>query len=229
MSRVGAAFEGLVRRMVPAAPDFHGLLVRHCDAVVEAVEAFARYADGGEPADAAAVRAAEHAADLAKAATITALNQAFSTPFDRDLVYLAIVRIDAIANDAKTAVRELEALGLAPDAPTLAMAQALALGVRALRDGFAELGGRTPAGAEERGQVARKAERDVDKVYRSAIARLLDGSPELELAAAGDVVGALRTLLEELRRREVYRHLANAGDRLADAADTLVDIAVASA
>ena len=71
-----------------------------------------------------------------------------------------------------------------------------------------------------------KAERRVEKIYRGAFVELFgsgDGAPW------GGEDGGVERLLDALRRREVYRHLSNAADRLDSAGRVILDIAVATA
>ena len=58
--------------------------------------------------------------------------------------------------------------------------------------------------------MARKAERKAEKSYRRAIAALFQGDDYITM----------------FKRREIYRHLSNAADRMANCANTLHDIVV---
>ena len=138
-----------------------------------------------------------------------ALNEAFSTPMDREDIYRAIWSMDEVINYCKTTVREMEALELAPDRYSLDMAFRLRDGAAALVRGFSALAGQ-PRGAESDAEEARKAERKVEKIYRLALAELFRGDDYVNM----------------FKRRELYRHLSNAADRLADAAHVLIDIIV---
>jgi uncharacterized protein Yka (UPF0111/DUF47 family) len=163
----------------------------------------------GDPAVGERVRADEQAADTLKARNIHLLNQAFSTPFDREDLYRAITHLDHVVNYCKSTVNEMDILQVTPDAHTLAMARRLAEGAQALRDGFARLR-RNPERAREFADAGRKAERRIEKDYRAALAELFQGDDYLNM----------------FKRREIYRHLSNAGDRLARASNTLHDIVV---
>jgi uncharacterized protein Yka (UPF0111/DUF47 family) len=155
------------------------------------------------------VKAEEHAADTLKARNLRILNEAFSTPFDREDIYRAIAHVDHVVNYCKSTVNEMDLLQVRPDAHTLAMVKQLEEGARAIRDGFARLR-RDPATAQEYADLGRKAERRIEKLYRAALVELFQGDDYLNM----------------FKRREIYRHLSNAGDRLARAANTLHDIVV---
>jgi hypothetical protein len=82
-------------------------------------------------------------------------------------------------------------------------------GADALAKGFGRLA-TDPAGAGVDANAARKAERTVEKAYRRAIVELFQGDDYLNM----------------FKRRETYRHLSNAADRVADAARALNNIVV---
>ena len=78
-------------------------------------------------------------------------------------------------------------------------------------------------------QAARKAERKTEKAYRRALARLFDVEAEIHAMEEMDRhTGplALKSVIEVLQKREIYRHLSNASDRVAGAGEALRDIVV---
>jgi uncharacterized protein Yka (UPF0111/DUF47 family) len=163
----------------------------------------------GDPGVGEAVKADEHEADKLKARNLHTLNEAFSTPFDREDIYRAIAHLDHVVNYCKSTVNEMDLLEVSPDHHALAMVQRLQEGAQAIRDGFVQLR-RHPEGARAFADAGRKAERRMEKRYRLALADLFQGEDYLNM----------------FKRREIYRHLSNAGDRLARAANTLHDIVV---
>ena len=147
---------------------------------------------------------------------------------DREDIDRAILGIDQVINYAKTTVRELEALELSPDPYMRDVAGLLRDGARALRNGYRLLT-TDPAGAEQSAREVRKAERNTEKVYRAALADLFDTEEvlrRLEAEERGAAALAVRTLIDVLKRREIYRHMSNWADRLAHAGDELRDIVV---
>jgi len=137
------------------------------------------------------------------------LNEAFSTPIDREDIYRAIAHLDPVVNYCKTTVDEMDLLQVRPDAHTLAMVQRLEEGAESIRRGFERLR-RHPESARGFADAGRKVERRMEKLYRIALVELFQGD---------DYLG-------RYKKREIYRHLSNAGDRLARAANTLHDIVV---
>lgn len=234
----------LIDRVFPRMPDFYGLINEQCGLAVEAMSEFVEFMSSGDPEKAGRVRVLEKRGDKLKARNIDVLNRAFSTPMDREDLYRAIVTIDHIVNYAKTTVREMEILQLEPDEHMQEMAQLLHQGTEALQRGFAKLS-TDPASAKPDADAARKAERRTEKIYRRALADLLDVDSFVRDRGANKATsGSLGKLLEPLgqqgdavavafafvvdifKRREVYRHLSNGADRLAHAGEALHDIVV---
>ena len=199
----------IILRVFPKTPDFFTLLEEQAGMMVHSVSLLVRYMETGDPEVGNAVKADEHQADKLKARNLHILNEAFSTPFDREDIYRAIAHLDHVVDYCKTTVNEMDLLGVSPDQHTQAMVQKLEEGAAAIRDGFHQL--RTnPTAARPFADAGRKAERRMEKLYRKALADLFQGEDYLGM----------------FKRREIYRHLSNAGDRLARASNTLHDIVV---
>ncbi len=196
-------------RMFPRSPDFFTLLEEQAEMMVHSVRLLEQYMRTGDPEVGMQVKAEEHAADTLKARNLGVLNEAFSTPFDREDLYRAIIHLDHVVNYCKSTVNEMDLLKVSPDQHTLAMVKQLGEGAQALRDGFSRLR-RNPAAAREFADGGRRAERRMEKLYRAALVDLFQGDDYLNM----------------FKRREIYRHLSNAGDRLARASNTLHDIVV---
>ena len=218
----------LVDRVFPRMPDFYTLLNEQCDLAVEAMEVFVHFMEHGDIDKAKEVRALEKRGDKLKARNIDILNRSFSTPMDREDIYRAIASIDHIINYAKTTTREIEVLEVQPDVYMLELAVLLQGGTYALQRGYRKLT-EHPAQAEEDAQAARKAERGAEKVYRRALAELFKAEgyiKELENHETDSKATAVTMVIDMFKRREVYRHLSNAADRLARAGEVLHDIVV---
>ncbi|MGI9494091.1 MAG: DUF47 domain-containing protein [Geminicoccaceae bacterium] len=219
----------MVDRVFPRMPDFYGLMNDQCDVLVTAMEDFVDYMRTGDKKTGKRIASVlEKQGDELKRRNLHILNKAFATPMDREEIYRAIEGIDHVINYAKTTVREMEALDLGPDAYTLEMAIHMKNGAEALRSGFLKIAS-APHDAEANADAARKAERQIEKCYRRALAKLFaaeDHHAALAERGGGTGSDALRCMTEILKRREVYRHLSNGGDRLAHAGQTLHDIIV---
>lgn len=226
--RPRSLLERLAGLIFPRMPDFFDLLNRQCLLMVEGMEALAGFLERGEEADGLRVRELEHRADDLKFANIELLHRSFATPIDREDLYRAMVAVDEVLNYAKTTVREIQILELAPDPAMAAMGGLLLEGARALQRGFAALP-LDHALAQEEALAARKAERRIEKEYRLALAAMFADQRQ-RIDRLGDGGAGCREgfdlLLAVLKKRELYRHLSNAADHLAQAGEVLHDIVV---
>lgn len=202
-------FRRLFERVFPKMPDFFALLTEQCRQVTHSTGLLVEFMETGDPATGQLIRQDEHEADRVKVRNLHTLNEAFSTPIDREDLYRAIIDLDEVVNYCKTTVSEMEVLQLSPDKHCLEMAMHIKLGTDALALGFARLA-KDPGAAAADADAARKAERRVEKAYRRAIAELFVGDDYIHM----------------FKRREIYRHLSNAADRMANCANTLHDIVV---
>lgn len=202
-------FRRLFDRVFPKAPDFFTLLAEQCVLVGTTSGRLVEFMESGDREIGKLIKQDEHEADIIKIRNIHILNEAFSTPIDREDIYRAITDLDEIVNYCKSTVSEMDVLGLSPDKHGLDMAMRLNEGVIALINGFGKLK-TAPAAAANDADAARKAERRVEKIYRRAIADLFQGDDYISM----------------FKRREIYRHLSNAADRMAHCANTLHDIVV---
>lgn len=230
MSTSNSAVTRIVDRVFPRMPDFYGLINSQCDLVCEAMDVFVHFMETGDPQFGTRVREMEKDGDELKARNMGVLSRAFATPMDREDIYRAIMAIDEILNYAKTTVREVDALGLEPDQYTAEMARLIRDGCRSLRDGFAKLSS-APADADSDAAAARKAERNTEKVYRAALKDLFEaeehiGPLEKKKTPKDAEANAMRYVFEVFKRRELYRHLSNAADRLEYAGGVLHHIIV---
>ena len=202
-------FRRLFERVFPKMPDFFGLLTEQCGYVANTAGLLVEFMETGDPAVGARIRADEHEADKIKIRNLHTLNESFSTPIDREDIHRAIIDLDEVVNYCKTTVSEMDVLALTPDKHCVEMAMHLKIGADALASGYASLA-KAPGDAATHADAARKAERKVEKVYRRAIAELFKGDDYIHM----------------FKRREIYRHLSNAADRMANCANTLHDIVV---
>jgi len=202
-------FRRLFDRVFPKMPDFFSLLAEQCGHVAHTTGLLVEFMESADPKVGEQIRQDEHAADHIKIRNLHTLNEAFSTPIDREDLYRAIIDLDEVVNYCKSTVSEMDVLGLAPDKHCLEMAMHIKLGTDALYIGYAKLA-KEPQAAAADADSARKAERKVEKAYRRAIAELFQGDDYIHM----------------FKRREIYRHLSNAADRMANCANTLHDIVV---
>ncbi len=199
----------ILDRVFPKVPDFYARLTEQNIKVAETANLLVEYMEHCDPAIAVSLKEDVHRADLIKVRNLHELNDAFSTPIDREDIYRAIMALDDIVMYCKTTVHEMDVLHVAPDAFMRDISQNIKEGVDALAKGFALLG-TTPANAAQYADAARKAERHAEKQYRIALSTLFEGTDYVNM----------------FKRREIYRHLTNAAHHMAQCANTLHDIVV---
>lgn len=210
MSDLGPSiFRRLYDRVFPKTPDFFSMLAEQCQQVGHTTNLLVEYMETGDSEVGNLVKRNEHEADVIKVRNIHTLNEAFSTPIDREDIYRAIVDLDDVVDYCKSTVFEMETLGIKPDKYDLEMAVRLREGTAALINGYTRLK-TMPAAAADDANAARKAERMVERIYRNALVDLFKGDDYISM----------------FKHREIYRHLSNAADRMAHCANTLHDIVV---
>src|SRR3990172_13064246 len=139
-----SVLKGLIERVFPKTADFFGMLTEQCVHAAQTSGLLVEFMESADAEIGAHVRRDEHEGDVVKVRNIHTLNEAFSTPIDREDIYRAITDLDDVVNYCKTTVNEMDMLGVTPDAYDLEMAQRLKDGVDALARGYAKLG-KSPA------------------------------------------------------------------------------------
>ena len=199
----------IMEKVYPQTPDFFQMLLEQSLQVTHSVNRLVEFMETGDLEVGHMLKQDEHDADIIKVRNLHALNEAFSTPIDREDIYRAIMDLDEVVSYCKTTVNEMDVLGISPDQFMIDMSRLLLEGAESLTEGFAKLG-KTPSTAVMNADAARKAERQVEKLYRKALPELFQGEDYINM----------------FKRREIYRHLAYAAERMAGCANTLHDIVV---
>ncbi|MDZ4202397.1 MAG: DUF47 family protein [Gallionella sp.] len=199
----------ILDRVFPKVPNFFEMLSEQNEKVSHTVDLLVEYMQHGDPAIAAALKENVHEADIIKVRNLHELNEAFSTPIDREDIYRAIMSLDDIVMYCKTTVHEMDVLGVSPDNFMRDISLHIKSGVDSLAKGFAKLATH-PAEAAHDADAARKSERHAEKLYRVALPTLFEGNDYINM----------------FKRREIYRHLTNAAEHMAQCANTLHDIVV---
>ena len=199
----------IMEKVFPQTPDFFQMLLEQSLQVTHSVNRLVEFMETGDLEVGHMLKQDEHDADIIKVRNLHALNEAFSTPIDREDIYRAIMDLDEVVSYCKTTVNEMDVLGISPDQFMIDMSRLLLEGAETLTEGFAKLG-KTPSTAVMNADAARKAERQVEKLYRKALPELFQGEDYINM----------------FKRREIYRHLAYAAERMAGCANTLHDIVV---
>ena len=192
---------------------FLQLLVDQSAKTLEAIEELQRYVDSGDHELARRVKDIETEADELRRIVNQELNRTFITPFDPEDIYALSRTIDEMIDYTATTAEEMEIMEIRADdylkqmiALVLEGAQEIHLAMVRLKD--------HPGVAGEHALRARSLENRVEQLYRHAVADTLSSAQNV-----ADVVKALKY-------REVYRHLSNAADRFAEAADVVNHVVV---
>lgn len=191
----------LRRWFLPEQPDVLAMLRRQLDATREAVDALAAWARG-DASQAERIRALEHRGDQHKRELERALTTAFTTPLEPEDLYTLSRGVDWILNLSKDLVRESEVMACPPDPPLAEMCSRLAESVRLLGEAVELLGTRSPE-ATAKANEALRAQRQIEKVYREAMAALV----------------GVDDLREVMSRRELYRRVARIGEAVVEVAE----------
>jgi uncharacterized protein len=189
------------RWFLPESPDVIGMLSRQLDVTTEGVDALVAWARG-DRSKASVIRSLEHRGDEHKRELERALTTAFTTSLEPEDAYTLSRGIDWILNLSKDLVRESEVTNAPPDQPLADMCEQLAKSVHLVSDAVHLLGSDSEA-ATEKANEALRAQRQIEKLYRDAMAGLV----------------GIEDLREVFARRELYRRVARIGEVVVDVAE----------
>jgi len=189
------------RWFLPESPDLIGMLELQLAVTTDGIDALVEWARGDE-SKAEVIRALEHRGDEHKRALEAALTTAFTTPLEPQDLYTLSRNIDWILNFAKDLVRESEVMACPPDPPLAEMCVALAEAVHLVAEAVGLLGSDSEA-ATEKANEALRAQRQIERVYRDAMASLV----------------GVEDLREVMSRRELYRRVPRIGEVVVDVAE----------
>lgn len=189
------------RWFLPETPDVLGMLRAQIAVTIAGMDALVAWAEG-DATKADEVRRIEHEADEHKRALQRVLVDAFTTPYDPENIYSLVRGVDWVLNLAKDAVRESEVMACPPDRAVAEMASLIREGVEHLDEAVAglQVHRRDATGPAD---AAIKAERRLERVYRAAMAELLEVDDLREVTA----------------RRELYRRFSRIGEHVAEVAE----------
>jgi uncharacterized protein Yka (UPF0111/DUF47 family) len=208
--------------------DFHALLREQCINLRSAVSVLDEYLQQADSSLAPKVREKVREGHNLRDRNLALLYSSFVTPIDREDIYTLSTTIDHILDYVKNTVLELEVLHIEPDDYMRKMAEQLGEGAALLADGL-ELFRKGRAGEIRDAVVTRQLERYVEKLYHEALAEMFQGAEYQALTNSDQqpsVQACLDFVVTRIKRREVYRHLSNAADRLAHAGEALRDISI---
>jgi uncharacterized protein Yka (UPF0111/DUF47 family) len=200
---------GILNRIFPSDYDFYGMLGRQADQTSVGVRTLIAWLEAGASADPIDLIREENTGDLLRLDMERLLQEAFSTPFDRQDIYTISRQMDHILNYTVSTAYEMRAFGVKPDEATMSMARSLLNGaelvarcVMLLKD--------HPAEAEKFIRRLREYEHDIEKTYVRNMALVF---------TENDPIMAMK-------KREIYHHLKDAGRNMSITVDVLHRIIV---
>lgn len=214
--------------LVPPTADYFGMLESQADNLSDTLATLSDYLKECDSTLANQVHELVEKGHTLRDDCLRQLYGSFITPIDREDIYTLAMSIDHILDYIKNTVREVEVLHVDADERMQQMsieltdgAASLALGLARFRAGLAEEVANTVK--------TREAERNIEDIYREALEDMFQGEEYWELAEgpySPEVRACLNFVVTRMKRREVYRHLSNAADRLAHAGEALRDISI---
>ena len=199
----------LLGKLFPKKKDFFKMLLDQTVTVEEGLALFVEFINNPTVENGKRVNEAEEEADEVRKVLVDELNRSFVTPIDREDIFALSRAVDDMMDYAKSTVEEMTLFEVSSDIYIKKMVEALhnaskdvTLAVKHLKI--------HPGVCAEHIVRARKTENFVEHRYREGL---------VELFKTTDVI-------QILKKREIYRHLSNAADRAAAAADIVNDILV---
>ena len=188
----------------PREYDFESMLAHQSDWTVSGVKAFVLWLEIRPLSNPHELERIENEVDTMRHEMEDKLIRSFSTPFDRQDIYIISRQMDYILNFSKETAKEMYAFGVQTDTPILDMAKYLLSGTQCISQGIKNLNTDKDA-VEEEIRHARDIYNMMEEVYISGMTELL---------RTNDAMNALRT-------REIYHHLRDAGRAMRDTLDIL--------
>ena len=185
---------------------FVSLLIKQAEITVEGIKLLEQCILRPNEEGIEQIRAKEYEADEVRRILIDELHNTFVTPFDREDIFNISLNIDDMLDYALTTIQEMELLKIDADEHLVQMISLIRQEAEELMMAMHRLSG-NPRVAGQHAQRAKKLENEVEALYRVAIADLFTKAKDF------------KPLMIMLRRREVYRHVANMSDKANAAAD----------
>jgi uncharacterized protein Yka (UPF0111/DUF47 family) len=199
-------------RLFPPRYDFNGMLENQANETVNGVRELVDWLKQGANLPLDKIAASEQRADQIRHEMEQLLQDAFSTPFDRQDIYSVSRQMDQVLNFSYSTAVEMTAFKVAPDPAIHRMAQSLLEGVIVLASGV-HMMHHTVRDAQGMIRQIRKHAHEIEDTYIESIALLF---------LQDDAIMAIK-------KREIYHHLRDAGRSLNSTVDILHRIIMALA
>ncbi|MBF0213676.1 MAG: DUF47 family protein [Magnetococcales bacterium] len=228
MSGGSSPFTKMLDNVFPRIPPFLDMVGLQAELLAKGMTVAVDYLSSASTSKFHEIMIVETQAKELRVKHLDILNNAFSTPIDREDVLRSIITLELPVSSIRVVVEEMEALKIKTDNHMLEMAVVLRDSAVALQRGFSKLD-TVPAQAEPDAQVGLQCLSNVDKVYRKALTSLYsidDDLAKMRAHADGAEIQAMMHVVEMLKRREIYRHLRNIAGKMNDTASVLHGIVI---
>jgi uncharacterized protein len=189
--------------------DFYKMLHMQSEKTLEGVEHLYSYINKNIDAEGDRVIEIEKEADELRRILISALDQTFITPFEREDIYNLSRTIDDVIDYSESTVEELRLFKLDRDENLKRMVEILLEETKALESAVKYLRFHKSISSEQLVK-AKMMENEMEVIYRKAIVELLDKDDFKYI----------------FKMREIYRHMSNAADRGDEAANIIGHIII---
>lgn len=197
-------------RLFPPKYDFNGMLENQANETVNGIREFVEWLKQGASLPIDKITASELKADQIRHEMEQLLQEAFSTPFDRQDIYSISRQMDQVLNFSYSTAVEMTAFKVAPDPSISKMAQSLLEGVIVLASGVHMMHSAVRDAPDMIRQI-RKHTHKIEDTYIESLAMVFQKD---------DAIMAMK-------KREIYHHLRDAGRSLNSTVDILHRIIVA--
>lgn len=200
---------GVLNMVFPTDYDFYGMLSKQADQTAVGVKTLISWLESGAASEPTDLIKEEIKGDELRLEMERLLQEAFSTPFDRQDIYTISRQMDHILNFSMSTAYEMRAFGVKPDVATMSMARSLLDGTELVARCISLLKDR-PQEAEKLIRHVREFEHDIEKTYIRNMALVF---------GENDAIAAMK-------KREIYHHLKDAGRNMSITVDVLHRIIV---
>lgn len=195
--------------LFPPKKDFFRMLIDQAAKSEEGLAALNNFLKDPSEGNAQIVKRYEEEADELRRILMDDLSRTFVTALDREDIYVLSKAIDDVIDYADTTAEEMLLFNIKSDEHIEKMVGFLHSAAKDIHLAVKSLPKYPGVCADHLMRIG-KAENNIEKIYRAGL---------VELFKSNDFINILKT-------REVYRHLSNAADRAAEAANILGSILI---
>ena len=177
--------------LFPPRYDFYGMLTKQAELTAQGTSQFVTWLKDPSPQNFNDFQRLADDVDMVRMRLEEQLIEAFTTPFDREDIYIFSVRMDRILESVKAALLSVQAYSVAVDGAIIDMAANLAAGTAELAKGTALLAGE-PQKAGAVIDAMRKSYTATQNAYRESLAAIFKGNDAMEALKLTEVYHAIR-------------------------------------